>query len=111
MAECHAALIGAAAGAVGPMISSSLGIACGMSPDFTGSQVLPRQPVGVVALFGALASASAGAFAAMAAQSAVLGAAAGVVAAGFVTVVSTVDMLKRRNLLVAETQQSAKAAK
>ncbi|CAK9085525.1 unnamed protein product [Durusdinium trenchii] len=102
MAECHAALIGGVFGCTGPLLSHGLGRAAGWSPDNTGQRVILRQPVGLIALFGALASSATAAFAALAAQSSLFGAGAGAVTACFVAGLSTADMLKRRNLLATE---------
>mmetsp|Transcript_62649 Transcript_62649/g.117198 ORF Transcript_62649/g.117198 Transcript_62649/m.117198 type:complete len:111 (-) Transcript_62649:3-335(-) len=100
MVECHAALIGAVMGGLGPILSNGLGRATGFSPDCTGTgRSIPRQPAGVIALFGALGSATAAAMAAMSSGSLGLGAFTGLVVSGSITGVSATDMLKRRNLL------------
>ncbi|CAL1141834.1 unnamed protein product [Cladocopium goreaui] len=99
MVECHAALIGAAMGGAGPLLMNGIGRATGMSPEHTGDLHMPRQPVGVISLFGALASASSAAFATMA-FSVPCGVAVGAVTACVVTGVGLTDMLKRRKILL-----------
>mmetsp|Transcript_75514 Transcript_75514/g.124684 ORF Transcript_75514/g.124684 Transcript_75514/m.124684 type:complete len:108 (+) Transcript_75514:106-429(+) len=100
MVECHAALIGAAMGGTGPLLMNGIGRATGMSPEHTGDLHMPRQPVGVISLFGALASASSAAFATMAVASVPCGVVVGAVTACVVTGVSLTDMLKRRKILM-----------
>ncbi|CAE7387171.1 unnamed protein product [Symbiodinium natans] len=103
MAECHAALLGCAFGALGPLLSSGVGRATGLSPEGTGSgRVIPRQPSGVISLFGALGSSSVAAVAALSSGSVVAGALCGAAVACCITGVATGDMLKRRNLLSSE---------
>ncbi|CAE8739801.1 unnamed protein product [Polarella glacialis] len=103
MAECHAAIIGAACGFVGPHLSHCIGGFCGATPDHTGTgREVPLQPVGVISVFGAMVCSAAAAFGSLAIGSVAGGAAVGAVAAVFITSVSAGDMLKRRDLLAFE---------
>ncbi|CAE7231123.1 unnamed protein product, partial [Symbiodinium pilosum] len=86
-----------------PLVSSGIGRATGLSPETAGTgRVIPRQPSGVIAIFGALGSAFAAAIAALSSGSVVLGAFSGLAVTCCITGVATGDMLKRRILLSTE---------
>eukprot|EP00931_Biecheleriopsis_adriatica_P000430 TRINITY_DN100459_c0_g1_i1.p1 TRINITY_DN100459_c0_g1~~TRINITY_DN100459_c0_g1_i1.p1 ORF type:complete len:124 (-),score=19.36 TRINITY_DN100459_c0_g1_i1:72-392(-) len=100
MADCHAALVGAAAGAIGPLMSQAVGRVTGMCPEHLGSgQEIPPQPSGVIAGFGALTCSSAAAFVTLSSGSFLVGAGVGVATAILVTSVATGDMLQRAQLV------------
>ncbi|CAK0863161.1 unnamed protein product [Prorocentrum cordatum] len=88
MAAGQAALWGGVAGCLMPLACAG-GIArcCGCAPDHrTGSgHEIPRQPVGLVGVFGAVIASSAAAVGALAASTVAAGVAVGVVAAVGVT--------------------------
>ncbi|CAK0863158.1 unnamed protein product [Prorocentrum cordatum] len=101
MAAGQAALWGGVAGCLMPLACAG-GIArcCGCAPDHAGSgHEIPRQPVGLVGVFGAVIASSAAAVGALAASTVAAGVAVGVVAAVGVTGLAWQDVLRRRALI------------
>mmetsp|Transcript_92196 Transcript_92196/g.264251 ORF Transcript_92196/g.264251 Transcript_92196/m.264251 type:complete len:114 (-) Transcript_92196:261-602(-) len=100
MADVTAAMFGGALGCMGPILAVGTGYMCGCSPDSRGTGIeVPRQPVGTIAMFGALICASSAAFGALAFGTVAAGVAVGAVASVLVTSTSVNDMLHRREML------------